>query len=106
MNLRNNVAIITGASGEIGLATAHELLKANCHIIAKRAPLRTRKDLLGSPGPSRDRDLQGLGENPVKEWNMRQPLKRSDIAQAVRFMLEQPEHARIPKMMLRLAQGM
>ena len=33
MNLHDNVAVVTGASGGIGSATAHRLAEAGCRVV-------------------------------------------------------------------------
>lgn len=38
-------------------------------------------------------------EIPIKQWNIPNPLQPEDIARVVRFILEQPDHVRIPRIM-------
>lgn len=38
-------------------------------------------------------------EIPIKQWNIPNPLQPEDIARVVRFVLEQPDHVRIPRIM-------
>lgn len=38
--------------------------------------------------------------HPIEALGITQPLQASDIARCVRFILEQPEHVRIPVMMI------
>ncbi|HEY2932416.1 MAG TPA: SDR family NAD(P)-dependent oxidoreductase, partial [Acidobacteriota bacterium] len=38
--------------------------------------------------------------NPRKTLNIEKPLQPEDIARCVRFLLQQPEHVRIPRMMV------
>lgn len=39
-------------------------------------------------------------EHPKKSMNIREPLLTSDIVEAVKFIMKQPVHVRIPRMML------
>ncbi len=37
---------------------------------------------------------------PTEKFNIKHPLKPEDVARAVRFLLEQPKHVRIPRLMI------
>lgn len=38
--------------------------------------------------------------HPMKTFNINKPLQPEDVARCVRFLLEQPDHVRIPKLMI------
>lgn len=52
------------------------------------------------PGLTMTELHRNLPEHPAKQMNIIRPLQPEDIARCVRFVLTQPEHVRIPKIMI------
>ena len=110
------MAIITGASSGIGRAVAQNLNQAGLKFMlsGRRADrlkeLKTeglRMELAKTniavaciePGLVRTEIFREWDEFPAEQFDIPNPLQPEDIARVVRFVLEQPGHIRIPRIL-------
>ena len=102
MELKDKVAIITGASSGIGKAVAHNLNDAGVKFVLagrREERLSALRDELNHAAIfpcdlHRDWEVQ-----PAQSLDVPRPLQPEDIARVVRFILEQPDHVRLPRIL-------
>jgi NADP-dependent 3-hydroxy acid dehydrogenase YdfG len=101
IDIGNRVAVVTGATSGIGLAVARELRRLGVRLVLtgrsaeglSRATLRSRRPRFAAPP-------RAWPVHPTVGMSIPHPLLPEDVARCVSFVLAQPPHVRIPRLMV------